>query len=85
MRHKTIVNVACIFLAILISSSSYAQNHQEKGERRFDNALGYCLDAGFAVESVSVSVRHTVIEYVLEGDPLKANGNNLGLFVTIVI
>ncbi|MCP4548345.1 MAG: hypothetical protein GY835_17940 [bacterium] len=52
---------------------------------KFDDALGYCLDVGYAGNNVAVSVRYTVIEYVFEGEPLKAGGKNIGLYVTISI
>jgi hypothetical protein len=52
---------------------------------KFDNALGYCVDVGYAGKNVLVSVRRTVIEYVFEGAPKKISGKNYGLYITVSI
>lgn len=61
------------------------ENIFTKESYKFDNALGYCVDIGYAGKNVAVSVRHTTIEYVFEGEPQKVSGKCLGLYVTVGI
>lgn len=53
---------------------------------KFDNALGYFIDIGYLLRpNFIISGRYTIIEYSYGDSPIKINGENIGLFVSIVI